>query len=124
MLRTTLKSLMARKLRLTMSALAVVLGVAFVVGAWPTCTTANVSVHGRARPRRCQSSTTARKPSSRTVKYPAPRSTRRPCTSGDAIRPPGARPRSTSRTAWPARCNSATQAAPAMPAPTTVTACW
>jgi putative ABC transport system permease protein len=34
MLRTTVKSLMARKLRLTLSALAVVLGVAFVVGAF------------------------------------------------------------------------------------------
>lgn len=34
MFRTTLKSLMARKLRLTMSALAVVLGVSFVVGAF------------------------------------------------------------------------------------------
>jgi putative ABC transport system permease protein len=34
MLRATVKSLMARKLRLTMSALAVVLGVAFVVGAF------------------------------------------------------------------------------------------
>ncbi|HST64839.1 MAG TPA: FtsX-like permease family protein [Mycobacteriales bacterium] len=34
MFRTTVKSLMARKLRLTMSALAVVLGVAFVVGAF------------------------------------------------------------------------------------------
>ena len=34
MLRTTIKSLLARKLRLTLSALAVVLGVAFVVGAF------------------------------------------------------------------------------------------
>ena len=34
MFRTTIKSLLARKLRLTMSALAVVLGVAFVVGAF------------------------------------------------------------------------------------------
>ena len=82
----------------------------------------NVSVHGRARPRSCQSATTRTKAGSDTVRYDAPMSTGRPSMLRLAIRPPSRCVRGRAPAPRrPASDRARAQATPAMPAPTTMT---
>ena len=83
--------------------------------------TSSVSVQSRTNFSADHRSTAATKSGSFAVKYAAPRSTRRPCNSGDAIRPPGARPRSISSAEMPCSRRTRAHTAPEMPAPTTAT---